>query len=150
MANSDAIAPVPRDSEMEIPRPLPPPIRIVALGGGTGLPVVLQGLKSVLFPPGSPWVRERDRHRLTGVVTMADDGGSSGRLRRAYHVLPPGDVRNCLLALADGDSTMAAIFGFRFNGRGELRNHSLGNLILTALCQIERDFSKAAERAGRL
>jgi uncharacterized cofD-like protein len=135
---------------MEMVRSRLPSIRIVALGGGTGLPVVLQGLKSVLFPPGSPWVRERDRHRLTAVVTVADDGGSSGRLRRAYHVLPPGDVRNCLLALADGEPSMSAIFSFRFNGRGELRNHNLGNLILTALSQLERDFSKATDRAGRM
>lgn len=123
---------------------------VVALGGGTGLPVVLQGLKQALLPrrwPGeSP--RDQDRDRLTAIVTVADDGGSSGRLRQAYRVLAPGDIRNCLLALAEGDSTVGAIFGFRFNGGNELAGHTLGNLILTALSQLESDFLKAVERAS--
>jgi uncharacterized cofD-like protein len=84
------------------------------------------------------------------IVTAADDGGSSGRLRQAYRVLPPGDIRNCLLALADGDSTMASIFNFRFNGDGDVGGHSLGNLILTALSHLERDFSHAIERGSEI
>jgi uncharacterized cofD-like protein len=124
--------------------------RVVALGGGTGLPVVLEGLKAVLFPPGWEWVPTRDAERLTGIVTAADDGGSSGRLRRAYGVQPPGDVRNCLLALSDKDPTLAAIFNYRFDGDGDLGGHSLGNLILTALSDLERDFQKAVQRASEL
>lgn len=122
--------------------------RIVTLGGGTGLPVVLRGLKAALFPPGCTWVPERDRECLTAVVTAADDGGSSGRLRREYSVPPPGDIRNCLLALSDGDPTMAAIFNFRFGGTGEIAGHSLGNLILTALSQLEEDGFLGALKQG--
>lgn len=122
--------------------------RVAALGGGTGLPILLRGLKAALFPPGRMWVPVRDRDLLTAIVTVADDGGSSGRLRQAYQVLPPGDIRNCLLALSDADPTMAAIFNFRFPGEGEVGGHSLGNLILTALSRLEQDFAEAVERGG--
>lgn len=124
-------------------------LRVVAIGGGTGLPVVLRGLKTALFRPGGGRA-PGDRERLTAVVTVADDGGSSGRLRRAYHVLPPGDIRNCLLALSEDDPTMSAVFNFRFEGASELEGHSLGNLILTALSRIERDVSEAVERGGEI
>lgn len=124
--------------------------RIVALGGGTGLPILLRGLRETLFPPDRTWVPTRDRDRLTAVVTVADDGGSSGRLREAYQVLPPGDIRNCLLALSNGGSAMAGIFNFRFDGKGDLGGHSLGNLILTALGKLEHDFSDAVERSGEI
>jgi uncharacterized cofD-like protein len=131
-------------------QPVSTNLRVVTLGGGTGLPIVLSGLKSVMFRPGRGRLSAADRRRLTAIVTTADDGGSSGRLRRAYRVLPPGDIRNCLLALADGDPTMRAVFRFRFDGRGEVGGHSLGNLILTALSQMEQDFAMAAEQAGRM
>ena len=124
--------------------------RIVAMGGGTGLPVLLQGLRSVLFPPGSPRTPVLDGERLTAITTVADDGGSSGRLRRAYRVPAPGDVRNCLLALSEGDETLKQIFGFRFAGDGGLGGHNLGNLILTALSQGTSDFLDAVERAGEI
>jgi uncharacterized cofD-like protein len=126
--------------------------RFVALGGGTGLPAVLKGLKEALFPAGWRWIPSRDRDRLTAIVTVADDGGSSGRLRRAYRVPSPGDIRNCLLALSHERSDAAAVFSFRFNGHDgqELTGHSLGNLILTALAQVESDFSRAVGRAGRI
>jgi uncharacterized cofD-like protein len=125
-------------------------LRVVALGGGTGLPVVLRGLKQVLFPPQHPWAPERDGDRITAIAAVTDDGGSSGRLRAAYGMLPPGDIRNCLLALANGDPTLTAMFEFRFPGDGELGGHSLGNLILTALTHVEADFSAAVERLARL
>src|SRR2546428_5097082 len=126
--------------------------RFVALGGGTVLPAVLKGLKEELFPAGWRWIPSRDRDRLTAIVTVADDGGSSGRLRRAYRVPSPGDIRNCLLALSHERSDAAAVFSFRFNGHDgqELTGHSLGNLILTALAQVESDFSRAVGRAGRI
>ena len=131
------------------PRSLPGPrARIVALGGGTGLPTLLRGLKHALFPPGCTWVPERDRQGLTAVVTVADDGGSSGRLRREYAVPPPGDIRNCLLALSDGEPSMAAIFDFRFDGAGEMAGHNLGNLILMALSQLEDDGFLGAVKQG--
>src|SRR6266498_3422400 len=137
----------PEPVECPVVSPLP---RMVALGGGTGLPVLLRGLKEACFPQSRAWDPVRDRDRLTAIVTVADDGGSSGRLREAYRVPPPGDIRNCLLALSDGDPMMAAIFDFRFTGEGEVGGHSLGNLILTALNQLGGDFSDAVERGGEL
>jgi uncharacterized cofD-like protein len=126
--------------------------RVVALGGGTGLPILLRGLKTALFPPGTRWMPERDRELITGIVTVADDGGSSGRLRRAYGVLPPGDIRSCLLALSGGDPALEAMFSYRFNGNGDsgAGGHSLGNLMLAALQLMEGDFQRAVEHAGRI
>jgi 2-phospho-L-lactate transferase/gluconeogenesis factor (CofD/UPF0052 family) len=132
----------------------PPPalekLKVVAIGGGTGLPIVLRGLKHALFSAeGAPPSPELDDDRLTAIVTVADDGGSSGRLRQAYGVPPPGDVRNCLLALAARDSKLTALFDYRFEGGDEVSGHSLGNLILTALSRMENDFPRAIERAPR-
>ena len=126
-----------------------PDLRVVALGGGTGLPMVLRGLRATLFE-SPPWNPERDQTRLTAIATVADDGGSSGKLRATYQVPSPGDVRNCLLALAGGDPVLSDLFAFRFAGGSEVAGHSLGNLILTALTELERDFSKAVARMGRL
>ena len=127
-------------------------VRVAALGGGTGLPVLLRGLKAALMPAGGTRAHARARSRITAIVTASDDGGSSGRLRDAYRVLPPGDIRNCLLALSDADPTLSALFAHRFAGDGErgVGGHSLGNLILTALSQIERDFLTALDCATRL
>jgi uncharacterized cofD-like protein len=138
-ANRDARALCPLDD-----------LRVVALGGGTGLPIVLEGLKPALFTGREEGRSEHDRDRLTAIVTVADDGGSSGRLRQAYGVLPPGDIRNCLLALADRDSILSALFNYRFDGGDEVSGHSLGNLILTALSRLEQDFSKAIERGSEI
>ena len=124
--------------------------RVVALGGGTGLPTLLRGLRTAMFSPGAQPASERDRACLTAIVTVADDGGSSGRLRQAYAVPSPGDVRNCLLALAEGQSAMAAIFGFRFDGTSDVGGHSLGNLILTALTRMNSGFLEALEQGGEI
>jgi uncharacterized cofD-like protein len=114
------------------------------------MPVVLEGLKRTLFDAVGGGEAEADRDRLTAIVTPTDDGGSSGRLRKAYGVLPPGDVRNCLLALADGDAALRSLFRFRFGGNGGLAGHSLGNLILTALSLARGGFAEAVEQAGRI
>jgi len=124
--------------------------RIVALGGGTGLPTLLRGLKEVMFAGAGSRRPERERDRLTAIITTADDGGSSGRLRKAYGAIPPGDLRNCLLALSEGDPRLASLFDFRFGGNGDLGGHNLGNLILTALSEIENDFLGAIEWAGSI
>ncbi|HWV39690.1 MAG TPA: gluconeogenesis factor YvcK family protein [Vulgatibacter sp.] len=123
-----------------------PALRVVAIGGGTGLPTVLGGLAR-LAGRGSLL----QRLEVTAVVAASDDGGSSGRLRRENGVLPPGDVRNCLVALADDRRrALARLFRYRF-GRGEgLRGHSMGNLLLTALTSLEGDFLGAIERAERM
>jgi uncharacterized cofD-like protein len=126
-----------------------PDLRVVALGGGTGLPTVLRGLRGALFG-ALPWDPERDPSRLTAIATVADDGGSSGKLRATYHLPSPGDVRNCLLALAGGDPLMSDVFDFRFEGGGDVAGHSLGNLILTALTEIEQDFPRAIARVSRM
>src|SRR5215210_3979202 len=111
-------------------------LRVVAFGGGTGLPVLLRGL------------RERAGD-LAAVVTVADDGGSSGRLRQELGVAPPGDVRNCLIALA-GRKQLAEVFNYRFEGGGgELSDHSVGNIIIAALADMAGGFAQGVEQAGR-
>ncbi|HLX10942.1 MAG TPA: gluconeogenesis factor YvcK family protein, partial [Thermoanaerobaculia bacterium] len=105
---------------------------LVAIGGGTGLSALLRGLKH--------HVGSARLGCLTGVVTVTDDGGSSGRLRREFGVLPPGDIRNCIVALADDEDLLARLFQYRFPNGGGLLGHSFGNLFLTALTGITGDF----------
>jgi uncharacterized cofD-like protein len=119
-------------------------LRVVAAGGGTGLPRVLAGLAGGLDPHDE---RPID---VTAVVTTADDGGSSGELRRRYGVPAPGDVRNCLVALSAGASPLAALFQHRFEGDGALAGHTVGNVVLTALAQRLGDFGAAVDEAARM
>src|SRR3989449_10566975 len=98
--------------------PARPDLRVVALGGGTGLPTVLRRLRVSLFESGG-WDSERAQARRTAIATVADDGGSSGMLRTCYQLPSPGDIRNCLLALAAGDPELAEVFDFRFTGGSE-------------------------------
>lgn len=111
--------------------------RIVAIGGGTGLPVLLRGLK-------------RYTENLTAIVTVADDGGSSGRLRGEFGILPPGDIRNCLVALAETETLMDRLFHYRFDQGEGLAGHNLGNLLLTALTDIAGDFQTAIQEASKV
>ena len=108
--------------------------RVVAFGGGTGLSVILRGLKKYT-------------NRLTAVVTVGDDGGSSGMLREDLGILPPGDIRNCILALADDENVMQALFNYRFE-KGGLKGHSFGNLFLAAMAGITSDFYDAVKRTS--
>src|SRR6476661_8439292 len=118
------------------PEPAAAPDRaLVAIGGGTGLSALLRGLK---HHAGTERLRQ-----LTGVVTVTDHGGSSGRLRREFGVLPPGDIRNCIVALADDEDLLARLFQYRFPNGGGLLGHSFGNLFLTALTGITGDFYQA-------
>jgi uncharacterized cofD-like protein len=122
--------------------------RIVALGGGTGLPNVLRGLRPLLY--GAEAASHEGRDRLVAIVATSDDGGSSGRLRAEFNVIPPGDIRNCLAALSDNQSLMTEIFQYRF-GTGEgLSGHAIGNLVLTALADVTNDFPRAVELAARV
>jgi len=117
----------------------PSPLRVVAIGGGTGLSSVLQGLKHYARPAdeSTPVVD------ITAIVTVTDDGGSSGRLRREFDVLPPGDIRNCMVALSEDSALLSRLFQHRFtSGRG-LKGHTFGYLFLTALTQIMGDFPDA-------
>ena len=93
---------------------------------------------------------KRYTSNLTAVVTVTDDGGSSGRLRDQFNVLPPGDIRNCLVALADVEPLMRDLFQFRFDGDSELSGHSFGNLFITALSRVTGDFEKAVKESSKV
>ncbi len=115
------------------------PLRVVAIGGGTGLSALLQGLKTYARP------RRVARMDITAIVTVTDDGGSSGRLRRDFDVLPPGDIRNCLVALSEDEALLSRLFQHRFQAGLGLKGHSFGNLFLTALTQLMGDFPAAVK-----
>jgi uncharacterized cofD-like protein len=114
-------------------------LQIVALGGGHGLSTLLRGLKQYEHPTD-----------LTAIVTVADDGGSSGRLRREMGVLPPGDFRNCLIALADSESLMTRLFQYRFGKGTGLDGHSFGNLFITAMGEITGSFERALAQSSQV
>ena len=122
------------------------PLRVVAIGGGTGLSAVLYGLKHYTRPadPAAPAVD------ITAIVTVTDDGGSSGRLRREFDVLPPGDIRNCMVALSEDSSLLSRLFQYRFQSGHGLKGHSFGNLFLTALTQIMGDFPDAVKASSEV
>lgn len=112
------------------------PLRVVTLGGGTGLASLLRALKPEAGRARDPW-------NLTGIVTVSDDGGSSGRLRLELGGIPPGDLRNCLAALTQEESVLSELLNYRFKGEGSLAGHSLGNLMLVALADITGDWVRA-------
>ena len=135
-------------------------LRVVAIGGGTGLSTLLRGLKRfVATPPGS--LPLCDSHckdvrttpclirELSAVVTVTDDGGSSGRLREDFKMLPPGDVRNCMVALSEDEHLLSRLFQFRFES-GELGGHSFGNLFVAALSHITGDFAQAVQMSSQI
>ncbi|HSL30524.1 MAG TPA: gluconeogenesis factor YvcK family protein [Anaerolineales bacterium] len=111
--------------------------RIVTIGGGHGLATLLRGLKTYT-------------QNLTAIVTVADDGGSSGRLRESYGILPPGDIRNCLAALSNDEQMLTQLFRYRFSGAGGLDGHSFGNLFITALADLTGSFEEAIAESGRV
>jgi uncharacterized cofD-like protein len=120
-------------------------LRIVSIGGGTGLSTLLSGLKVYVGKDSlsrggdsNAWIET-----LTAVVTVTDDGGSSGRLREAFQILPPGDIRNCMAALAEDEHLLTKLFQYRFESEGELSGHSFGNLFLAALAGVTGDFLEA-------
>jgi uncharacterized cofD-like protein len=125
-------------------------IRVVAIGGGTGLSTLLKGLKRYTVhagetPPEGPFISD-----LTALVTVSDDGGSSGRLRRELGMLPPGDVRNCLVALSEDENLISKLFQYRFSSSGDLEGHNFGNLFLAALTALTGDFAVAVKEASEI
>ncbi len=112
------------------------PLRIVVIGGGTGLSTLLHGLKT--------YARQR-LVDITAVVTVTDDGGSSGRLRREFDILPPGDIRNCMVALSEDETLLSKLFQYRFDSGKGLKGHSFGNLFLMALSHVTGDFARAVQ-----
>lgn len=128
------------------------PIRMVAMGGGTGLSTLLHGLKQHVVLPGEstfdhvvPFICE-----LSAIVTVSDDGGSSGRLRKELNVPPPGDIRNCIVALAEKEALLSRLFQYRFKAGEGLEGHSFGNLFLSAMTDITGDFSEAVKYAAAI
>lgn len=111
--------------------------KIVAIGGGTGLSTLLKGIKKIT-------------NNITAIVTVGDDGGSSGRLREEMGVLPPGDIRNCIAALADDEDLVTKLFQYRFKTGEGLEGHSFGNLFLTALCAITGDMVRAVIESSKV
>jgi uncharacterized cofD-like protein len=124
----------------------PDPLRIVAIGGGTGLSTLLRGLKRYTLQSGElePEVE------ITAVVTVTDDGGSSGRLRREFDILPPGDIRNCMVALSEDEALLSRLFQYRFAGGRGLKGHSFGNLFLAALSDLSGDFAEAVKLSSEV
>ncbi len=126
-------------------------LRVVALGGGTGLSALLRGLKNHV-------VRRSDRHPtpdrpiidLAAIVTVTDDGGSSGRLRRENRMLPPGDIRNCMVALSKDETLLSRLFQYRFHAGRGLRGHNFGNLFLAALTHVTGDFAEAVRVSSKV
>jgi uncharacterized cofD-like protein len=123
--------------------------RVVAVGGGTGLSTVLRGLKGYVQLQRNGSTRHPIAD-LAAIVTVTDDGGSSGRLRREYAMIPPGDIRNCLVALSDDETLMSRLFQYRFHAGRGLRGHSFGNLFLTALSHVTGDFADAVQLSGQV
>lgn len=119
-------------------------VKVVAMGGGSGLSMVLRGLKRHVVPTGNAAASAATLIRdLTAVVTVTDDGGSSGRLRKEMGVLPPGDIRNCMVALSEDEALLGRLFQYRFPGGSGLEGHSFGNLFVTALTGVTGDFAEA-------
>jgi uncharacterized cofD-like protein len=124
--------------------------RVVAIGGGTGLPNVLRGLRPILYGIDDRAPELLPADRLVAIVATSDDGGSSGKLRAEFNVIPPGDIRNCLAALSDNHALIADIFQYRFGSGDGLNGHALGNLVLTALADVMNDFPRAVQIAARV
>lgn len=143
-------------------------LRVVAIGGGTGLSTLLRGLKRHVAAPDRRKNRRADRNtdhaklsgggcadshcvisELSAIVTVTDDGGSSGRLREDFKMLPPGDIRNCMVALSEDEHLLSKLFKYRFD-QGELEGHSFGNLFVAALSNITGDFAQAVQMSSQI
>jgi uncharacterized cofD-like protein len=126
-------------------------LRVVAIGGGTGLSTLLKGLKWYVGPDrssaktGKPEISD-----LSAVVTVSDDGGSSGRLRKELNMLPPGDIRNCIVALSEDEALLSKLFRHRFDKGPGLEGHSFGNLFLAALTEVTKDFGEAVRLSSEI
>jgi len=112
-------------------------IKTVGIGGGTGLSTILSGIKNFT-------------NEITAIVTVTDDGGSSGRLRRDFNMLPPGDIRNCIVSLAEPGSLVSELFQYRFKGKSDLSGHSFGNLFITAMTSITGSFARGIMEASNI
>lgn len=148
-----------KNSAQELPASLPVsqgesgasrPMRVVAIGGGTGLSTLLRGLCHHVAAPGNLESTSRNISDLSAIVTVTDDGGSSGRLRKDFDMLPPGDLRNCMVALAEEGDLLARVFAHRFRAGNGLKGHSFGNLFVAALTELTGDFGHAIQLASKI
>lgn len=121
-------------------------IDLVAIGGGTGLSTLLSGLKKYVNADGDG----TSVRRLSAIVAVSDDGGSSGRLRNELQMPPPGDIRNCMVALSEDSHLLAKLFQYRFSGEGDLAGHNFGNLFLAALSEVTGDFAEAVRLSSEI
>jgi uncharacterized cofD-like protein len=139
----------------------PVPLRVVAIGGGTGLSTLLRGLRRHVAAPGQiPGQTSGQTSSkncdpcmitdLAALVTVTDDGGSSGRLRKGFNMLPPGDLRNCMVALSEEEDLLAQLFRHRFRSGGDIEGHNFGNLFVAALTEITGDFGQAIQLASKI
>jgi uncharacterized cofD-like protein len=125
-------------------------LRVVAIGGGTGLSTLLRGLRKHVAAPGQPAPELDSIADLAAVVTVTDDGGSSGRLRKDFNMLPPGDLRNCMVALSEEEALLSQLFAHRFRSGDALEGHNFGNLFVAALTEITGDFGHAIQLASKI
>lgn len=123
------------------------PLNVVTIGGGTGLATLLTGLKE--FVRRDPGMGQSIRD-LAAIVAVTDDGGSSGRLRNEFQMPPPGDIRNCMVALSEDSKLLSKLFRHRFSGEGELGGHNFGNIFLAALSEITGDFAEAVRLSSEI
>jgi uncharacterized cofD-like protein len=123
---------------------------VVAIGGGTGLSTLLRGLRHYVSVPGRTSRENFKIADLAAVVTVTDDGGSSGRLRKDFNMLPPGDLRNCMVALSEQEDLLVRLFTHRFRAGDALEGHSFGNLFVAALTEITGDFGQAIQLASTI
>jgi len=126
------------------------PLRVVAIGGGTGLSTLLRGLRRHVITSNQATQEAGLISDLAAVVTVTDDGGSSGRLRKGFNMLPPGDLRNCMVALSEEEDLLAQLFAHRFQKGDALKGHNFGNLFVAALTEITGDFGQAIQLASKI
>jgi uncharacterized cofD-like protein len=125
-------------------------MRVAAIGGGTGLSTLLRGLRRYVITAGPNGPTPGQIADLAAVVTVTDDGGSSGRLRKGFNMLPPGDLRNCMVALSEEEALLARLFNHRFRGGEALKGHNFGNLFVAALTEITGDFALAVQLSSKI
>lgn len=125
----------------------PKRVNVVTIGGGTGLSTLLTGLKTFVGPESLAGISIRN---LSAIVAVSDDGGSSGRLRDEFQMPPPGDIRNCMVALSEDSMLLSKLFQYRFRGEGDLGGHSFGNLFLAALSEVTGDFAEAVRLSSEI
>jgi len=126
------------------------PLRVVAIGGGTGLSTLLRGLRRHVAVSSLADANDGQVADLAAVVTVTGDGGSSGRLRKGFNMLPPGDLRNCMVALSEEEELLTRLFAHRFRDGDSLKGHNFGNLFVAALTEITGDFGQAIQLASKI